>query len=177
MALKPRHTDKSVQEEMDRKWDRIKQYVIQQLTILGIKAINHARQNRGYTDRTGNLVNSTGMIIVHDGKIVYEDFQTTFRGAVQKTKPKNKGFAGWAGDEADPTKDGITEGRNFLRNIAAEFSRYRGWALLIGAGMEYASTVEKYRGKNVLAATELMIRDEFPKLITQIKADISNMKL
>lgn len=165
MALKPRHTAKTLDAEMERRLAIIRQYVIQKLSILGVQAANHARTQRGYTDQTGNLVNSTGFIILENGKNIFEDFKVTYKGG--KTVDIN----------GEPAKDGLQEGRNYLNEIAAQFSNFRGYALVIGAGMDYASTVEHLRGKNVLAATELWLRDEFPKMMAEINRDIKNMKL
>lgn len=165
MGLKPRHTPKSIDAEMERRLAIIRQYVIQKLSILGVQAANHARTQRGYTDRTGNLVNSTGFIILEDGRNIFEDFQTTFTGGAKTDI------------NGEPAKDGMQEGRNYLNEIAQQFSNFKGYALIIGAGMEYASTVEHLRGKNVLADTELWLRDEFPKMIAEIKRDVNNMKL
>lgn len=37
---------------------------------LGERCVRHARDNAGYTDRTGNLKNSIGYAVIKDGKVV-----------------------------------------------------------------------------------------------------------
>lgn len=129
----------------------IDQLILTNLSVLGVKAANHARRSRGYKDRTGNLVNSTGFIILKDGANVFQDFKKTVTGG-------------------EPTAiDGMKVGQDLAMEIAADFANFRGWVLIVVAGMHYAANVEYFRGKNVLAATELYIRVEMPKTIAKIE--------
>ncbi len=52
---------------------RKEQGLIAVLNRIGVEAVNWARQNGNYTDRTGNLRNSINYAIFKDGKL-YNDF-------------------------------------------------------------------------------------------------------
>ena len=54
-------------EEYDRK-------AVEWLSVLGERVVKYAREHGSYTDRTGNLRNSIGYVVVQYGRIVTEDF-------------------------------------------------------------------------------------------------------
>lgn len=159
MGLKPKFTTKQFDLELQKRREIIEKLIMTNLSVLGVKAVNHARTNRGYRDQTANLVNSTGFVLLKDGQNVYEDFQRTASGP-------------------EPTNiDGVSVGRSLANEIASSFNNFKGWALIIVAGMEYAASVEYRYGKNVLAATELLIRQEMPATIQKIKLAASKIKV
>lgn len=157
MGLKPKFTQKSFTEEALKQQKRIEAAITQMMSVVGVKGVNHARLQGAYTDQTGNLRNSTGYLIVRNGSILKEDFQKTVSGSVPTTV------------------DGVAVGRNLAYEIAADFSNFRGWALIIVAGMSYAASVEYLHGKNVLAETEIYIRELLGSEIIKLKSKIDKM--
>jgi hypothetical protein len=166
MPLKVNHTRKSIDDELEAGRKKIDQVITNNVVALGFKAANHARTNRGYTDRTGNLVNSTGFIVLKDWVSVFENFEETFRGGVVKNE-----------EGQIIQKNGLETGRAYATELSAEFNSKKGWVLIVFAGMEYASNVEKVRGRNVLAATELYIKTQWPKMVQRTVTTINKMKI
>jgi hypothetical protein len=121
---------------------RIEKALIFQLEYLVAELQNHAKDNAGYTDQTANLKSSIGGVVLKDGKPV------TYRG-----------FVG--------TEDGTRSGLEFINSLIDEFQS--GYAILIVAGMEYATYVEDIHNLNVLKKTELELERELPKLIRRLK--------
>ena len=167
MPLKPRFNKADIDADLASMKAKIDQVITNEVVALGFRAANHARAERGYTDRTGNLVNSTEFIVLKDGVNIFENFEETFRG---NTVVKDE-------EGQIIPKNGLDVGRDYLNEVANEFRSNVGWVLLVGAGMEYASSVEKKHGKNVLAATELFIKTEWPKMIQRLKTTIANANI
>lgn len=167
MPLKPRFNKADIDAELARMKAKVDQVIQNEVVALGFRAANHAREQRGYTDRTGNLVNSTGFIVLKDGVDIFENFVETYRGA-ETVKDEN--------GQVIP-KNGLEVGRDYAGEIAADFRSTKGWVLIVVAGMEYASNVEKEHGRNVLGATELFIKSEWPKMIQRLVTVINNANL
>ena len=79
---------------------------------IGIACVDEARENGSYTDRTGNLRNSIGYVVVKDGVIVSEG-----------------GFQGTGGEKS----------KTLAYKLATST---KGIVLIVVAGMNYASHVE-----------------------------------
>ena len=99
-----------------------------------------------WIDQTGNLRSSIGFIIVRDGA-------TVFRGGFSKVDGPKRGTT---------TVDGTKVGVSFAESLAAKFPK--GYALIIVAGMEYASYVEDIEGKVVLAEGRLFAKRRLDEL-------------
>lgn len=102
-----------------------------------------------YTVQTGNLVSSVGYAIVHDGQIV----STSSFDAV--SGPKGNGA------------DGAAQGRAYVKELAMRYPQ--GYALILVAGMHYASYVQELRHKDVLVSGSLVAE----QLVNQLQAKIS----
>ncbi|BBQ09244.1 MULTISPECIES: hypothetical protein [Elizabethkingia] len=103
------------------------------LNRAGMEIVNYAKEHRTYEDQTGNLRNSTGYVVLKRGIIVGEKFETGERGEKFDTEsPK--------GEEV---------GLNFAKSLAREFASTE-YALVIVAGMDYASYVEDVNHRDVL---------------------------
>lgn len=128
-------------EEMNRK-------VIACLQYAGEAAVTEARSYNGkaYTDQTSNLRSSTGYVIVKDGKIV-------------ETSAFDK-----AGSGTDGSK-GEANGKAYAKQLASQFPN--GYALIVVAGMEYASYVAD-KGYNVLDSSERIARQVAQQLLSKI---------
>lgn len=132
-----------------------------QLNYLGQECVTKVRKRgsaESWTDQTGNLRSSIGAAIVEGGNVKYcEQIK-----AVSSTG-----------------KNGVTAGEKALKEAAG---RYRDtYALVVSAGMEYASYVENMNGKDVLASTELWARKELQgrldDAVKNAEYRISNMKI
>lgn len=103
---------------------------VKYLAQLGERVVEYARDDmsnaRHYTDRTGNLRNSIGYVIVQDGRIVDQSF-------VGNTAPT----AGYDGDTTLAHKIG----QDYAIEVAQRLSKSKTYLVWV-AGMEYASYVE-----------------------------------
>lgn len=126
------------------------QYQMQMIRILrfvGEKAVNEAKANGNYQDRTANLRNSIGFVIAIDGKVVDEDFSPIARG-LQPSKE-------------DPVKYGKTLAYEVVKS-------YQGINLIVVSGMKYGAYVES-KGRNVLTSAEQFTKSYLPILLKQIR--------
>lgn len=113
--------------------------ILRRLQFIGREVCNHARRSGSYKDRTGNLRSSVGFAIVYNGKIV------------------NKG--GFHGKE-----EGIKAAQSALDRYVEESNvPMVGWAMVMVAGMSYATYVEA-KGYNVLHETESQLKQEIEDL-------------
>ena len=119
--------------------------VITLLQYVGEETVNRIRTSdiSNWNDQTGNLRSSIGYIITLDGQPIQESSFDKVEG------PKN----------AESNEDGSVVGITYARSLSSLYSK--GIALIIVAGMEYASYVEKRDNKTVLAQAEL----EAPRLV------------
>ena len=120
--------------------------IIRDLAIAGEKAVEKARlivtAGGGgsvlppYTVQSGNLVSSTGYAIVHDGQIVsMSSFQAV-------SGPKGDG------------QEGSATGKAYVKELAMRYTK--GYALILVAGMEYASYVQELHHRDVLVSGSLV---------------------
>lgn len=127
---------------------KIEKALIYYLEYYVAELVNHAKENASYQDRTANLKSSIGGAVLKDGKPI------TFRG-----------FEG--------VQDGQSEGKKFLDSIIKKFSK--GYALVIVAGMEYATYVENIHNLNVLKKTELKMESEISGIMQKLKQSIDRL--
>lgn len=115
---------------------------LEELDRLAMKVVTAIRASEVsfWNDDTGNLRSSIGYVIMYDGKVRFENFQT-YNGKGQ---------------------DGAFAAKSFAYEIASRYPK--GIALVIVAGMEYASYVEAIESRNVLAGGELLAKDLFRDL-------------
>lgn len=112
------------------------------LKSLGEDLVAYAKENRTYTDQTGNLTNSIGFAIVRGSKIV------------------DYGGNNQPGDGADQA---LVMAMKMAANCAGAFS------LIIVAGMNYAAYVEA-KGYNVILPAELKCQHDFPAAMQKLQA-------
>jgi hypothetical protein len=152
MAVKivPKFTRADIQAVfLDRK-RRIDEAIILTLKRTGEQFVKNARDDGGYTDRTGNLRSSIGYIIMKDGQKLSEDFRTVKGG-----------------------KEGVAAAK---RVIDESVSQFRSGYVLIGvAGMDYAAAVES-RGYDVITASSTTAEIALAKAITRIASKIPRMR-
>ncbi|WP_050982152.1 hypothetical protein [Mucilaginibacter paludis] len=102
------------------------------LTEVGLEFVRNARTNAPYEDHTGNLRSSKYLILVHDGQVIQENFEESAKGTDRIT--------------------GIETAREIANSISSEYPK--GWVLIVGAAMEYASFVEA-KGFDVISGSTL----------------------
>lgn len=146
MGIRPRFTARDVRKDLMRRAALIDRAIINTLAYLGELCINHARSLKTYQDQTGNLRSSIGYLIVKDGRVV----RTNFAGNSQ----------------------GQGRGRDVARQLADEHPS--GYALIVVAGMNYATAVES-RGLDVLASAEQLAETELPRMLRDLKIDVATL--
>lgn len=124
---------------------------VSELTLLGMKCVNYARKipdpehgGNGFTDQTGNLRSSIGFKIFVGGEAVNENYKLYRNG-----------------------HDGLAKGKALADEVGAGCGEDQ-IMLVITAGMEYAIHVESC-GRDVIASSELLAKQEWPKLKENIK--------
>lgn len=129
---------------------RIDMIMIRRMEVMVQELTNHAKSQAGYEDQTSNLKGSIGGMVLKDGQII-----------------DTKGFD----YSADENGKGAGTGVNFINELAKNYTK--GYVILMVAGMEYASYVENEKNKNVLAATEMKMERDLPKLFEYIERKIN----
>lgn len=147
MGLVPKFSMKDIDAFLQKAEEGYIQKLVRVLRIVGEKCVNEARANGSYEDQTADLRNSIGFIVVVDGKVVTEDFRLTANGKIPSKE--------------DPLK----YGRELAYQVAPKF---RGIALIVVAGMKYASYVES-KGRVVLTSAEQLAKIQVPILLKQLQ--------
>lgn len=151
MALKLKPESKQfVENQLQKVSQRITKAMVYMLEYMVAELENHAKNSAGYQDQTGNLKTSIGGVVLNGGVPV--------------------SFAG-----LNSGSEGSIKGTSFLKDKIAEFSNYKGFVLIISAGMEYAAYVEDVHNLNVLVASEQKMKREMPGMLEKLKAQISKM--
>lgn len=145
----------AMRSRFNRFFDEVEKKQIERLQILGEEAVKLARceHANNWQDQTGNLRSSVGYMVFKDGEPVVE---STFEQVSKKNaKP---------GD----VYDGAQRGMQFCKTIGEQT---HGIALVVVAGMSYASYVEK-NGKDVLTSAEHFVERALPQMLQELKSNI-----
>lgn len=138
--------------------DKVSNLFIDDLDYVGSKVVTYIRHrgpDESWVDQTGNLRSSIGYVIVKDGEIV-----------------RRSGFGVVNGPKRDDsTEDGSRIGLSYAEQLSSSYTK--GYALIIVAGMNYASYVEAIDSKDVLASGEI----EASKLVAKLVDDYNRMVL
>ena len=149
MPITPQFPNGHVRKYVLHYQDRIVSAAIYALKVLGEELVIYAKNNRNYTDQTGNLTNSIGYVVTYKGRIVVQG-----------------GFTG-TGEERS-----IQIGVSLANEIASETQN--DFALIIVAGMNYAAYVEA-KGYNVILPAELKAKTDFPAMIQKLRTKINEV--
>lgn len=109
-------------------------------TYVGETCLREARIGGSYTDRTGNLRNSIGYVVLIDGK-VYS--QSTYL----------------------KSNEGSVKSQELLRKLQSQYTK--GIVIIMVAGMNYAAYVEA-KGYNVLTSAELLAESLVPIIMKRL---------
>lgn len=147
MGIRPDFNINDLNKYIEQQVEQQEQNIIRVMRFAGEKAVNEARTNGAYQDRTANLRNSTGYVIVRNGSVLNEDFSSSATG----------------------TEVSELDGRKIGKELAYELAaNYPDLALIVVAGMNYAAYVES-KGFNVLTSAEQMANSILPNLLSKIK--------
>ena len=117
--------EKEVEREFKRFEELYNSKSAEWMCRLGEQVVKYAKDNGNYTDRTANLRNSIGYIVVQSGKVIEESFTG---GASPTTKGGNSSMAKEAG-------------RTYAHQLISQYSKDKTYLVWV-AGMEYAAYVE-----------------------------------
>ena len=118
--MKAMFTMGAIREFMESRINDAEAKMIEALEYAGEEFVNKARKTGNYTDDTGNLRSSIGYVILQDGEIVKQNFQTAGAGSDGQT--------------------GRMEAMDFVNELVPDYSK--GFVLIGVAGMKYAAAVE-----------------------------------
>lgn len=158
MAIIPTFNSNDLEAMIRGRLEKIERVIIAYLNQIGENFVRNARQNATFKDRTGNLRNSIGFIIVKDGQILGEFFEDEALAAAGIVAEKGVGAA---------------TGKVLAATMAADLPP--GFGLIVVAGMEYAAAVES-KGYDVLTASSLLAEDELKRAIEFLKEEIPKMQ-
>lgn len=117
------------EKEVDAQFKKLEilynQRAVEYLSRLGEQVVKYAKDNGNYTDRTANLRNSIGYIVVQSGNVIVESF-------TGGASPKEAG-----GDETRAKEAGL----EYARRVVSEYRKDKTYLVWV-AGMEYAAYVE-----------------------------------
>src|SRR5699024_1823495 len=122
-------------EEYDRK-------AVEWLSVLGERVVKYAREHGSYTDRTGNLRNSIGYVVVQYGKVVKENF--SIGNGYGEAKVQARAYALEVARElpADKTYLVWVAGMEYAKYVEA-----KGFDVLEGSGDWVEATAEKLKAE------------------------------
>lgn len=155
-GFKANFTHKQVHSTFAEYSLRIHRAMVTMLQYIGEECVAIAREQGTYNDRTGNLRNSIGYVLMRNGDIINQNFEERVASKVV--------------DAANGK--GILAGQALAQELAKRFSN--GYALIVVAGMHYAYYVET-RGYDVLDSAERNAMQRVPVLVKQLQKQIYNL--
>lgn len=146
----------ALQEKLLRMKEAVETRLDMELRQLGEAACIHAKDNKGYKDRTANLKNSISYALYKDGQPVSNQIG-------QIPQP-----------EAD--KEGQGQVSSNLDRFASQNGvvAQKGYTLIVVAGMNYGAYVQA-KGYNVLYLTEKWMHDKIKEIITDVLNDVKSL--
>lgn len=140
MGIVPKFGDGAITAKIQTFQKRLEAATIFMLQALGESLVKYAKESHNYTDRTGNLTNSIGYVVVHNKKAI------SFGGLNQPG-------------------EGSESGMKVAMKMADE--TLSAFSLIIVAGMNYAAYVEA-KGYNVILPAELKAKSDFPAAMKRL---------
>jgi hypothetical protein len=162
VILTPKFTRKQVRQYMEEMKQRLEQVILLRLRRIGERFVLNARTKTksqgGFGDRTGNLRNSIGYIVLRNGVQIEADFK---RSAVVLNTSKSGKEKLTKGGSA-----GVDKGKQIADEVAKKFPT--GYVLIAVAGMEYAAAVES-KGLDVITGSTLTAVTELKTAVREIQ--------
>lgn len=173
-------TSNNIPDNINELFEKIDSIVtdemIRTLAYIGEQCVIRIRDRsaeESWHDITGNLRSSIGYLILHDGnKIVDFGFSPQFGKPERKQKveftSKDGKQVSFMATVPGGGSEGASQGKRYAQSLISAYSH--GLVLLVVAGMEYAEYVERMGNKDVLASTELWVRDTIDEKLQKTKA-------
>lgn len=146
IRFEPKFNKVDIQKMLSEKKEVIRQAIILRLKRIGESFIKNTRENGSYKDRTGNLRNSTGYVILENGVQLFESFP----GATGK---------------------GRSEAKATAERAKADLANVTGFVFIGVAGMDYAASVES-RGYDVITGSSKIAENDLKIAIKTIQSKI-----
>lgn len=151
MAVNPKFPPSIIEDYLTQICDIVQFEIVRSLSWIGEQALTRIRDRSGkdsWYDQTGNLRSSIGYAIFdHGTKVIESAFNTVLNGA------------------AGPLK-----GKALINSLASSYAET--YALVVVAGMDYASIVEAMENKDVLASAELWATNELDSVLQKTQERI-----
>lgn len=148
MGIEPKFGDGVITAKVQSFQKRLEAATIFMLQSLGESLVKYAKESHNYVDRTGNLTNSIGYVVVHNKKAI--------------------SFGGF-----NHTGNGSDSGMKVAMKMAGE--TLSSFSLIVVAGMNYAAYVEA-KGYNVILPAELKSKSDFPAAMKRL-TDMAKSKM
>lgn len=139
MGIVQEFSDATIVETTNAFRKRVEAATVFMFSALGESLVKYARERHNYKDRTGNLTNSIGYVVVNKRKVV------------------SKGGFG--------NGSGANNGYSIALKLASDTPQ--DYSLIVVAGMNYAAYVEA-KGYNVILPAELKAMNDFPETIKRL---------
>jgi hypothetical protein len=154
VEVKAKFTKEQLTQLITVKLQKAETIIIAYFRRVGEQFITDARTNGEYTDRTGNLRNSIGYILLKNGEQLFSNFEKT---AVVSEQSE---------------LDGVAIARKYAEGLIPNFPN--GIVLIVVAGMDYAAAVES-KGYDVLTASSKTAKQNLKKSIKTVREKIGKL--
>ena len=160
IKIKPKFTKEQIEKLLSDKLDKLSSAIISRFLYIGEQFVKDARENGTYTDRTGNLRNSVGYLILVNGSVIYENFK------------RSANVSGEGEKVSKGDKSGVEAGRSTAKKASQRFPK--GIVLIVVAGMDYAAAVES-KGRDVLTASSVGAKRSLTESIGRLALKMERM--
>lgn len=158
-------TPKDVHQMIADKVNKINAVILNRLIYVAEKFVAKARSFGSYKDQTGNLRNSIGYVVLHNGVLIKENFRKS--ASITKTQKSGKKR------QTSGSGDGLEKSKKLIKEIQADFPK--GFVLIVVAGMEYAAFVEA-KGYDVITSASLEAVQDLKQAVIDIKSKLDKIK-
>ena len=142
-----------LKQRLAQRAERLNKVLDMKLLQLAEEAVTHAKENKGYKDRTANLKNSISYALYYNGELV-----RPYIGQIPKPEDSREGQAG-----VQSALDTFAQENGVVAP--------QGYSLIVVAGMNYGVYVE-HKGYNVLHLTKYFLRDQMKKILEETMEEV-----
>lgn len=153
IKIKPKFKKETIEKLIRGKWDVLQKAYFERLQYIGETFVKNARENGSYIDRTGNLRNSIGYVILKDGEQVMSNFSKQVRGKTKRVS------------DVDGKDIGISKAEEIAEEMVKKIPK--GYILICVAGMDYAAAVEA-KGFDVISSSSIIAKQDLTKAIESL---------
>lgn len=171
----PRFTKAQITAMLKARKKRISDAILMRLQLIGEQFVRNAREKANFTDRTGNLRNSIGYVVLHNGRQLFENFSSSGgdsgAGRRKKDGTYDRRFKSNKG-KRDKKDEGPDKAKKVIREARKKFPT--GYVLIGVAGMEYAAAVES-KGYDVITSSSIEAEVALKKAIQTIQSKVGQI--